>query len=85
LRGSRGKPPGSRYGTVINVRKPDPRTGKVYKSMYFRTLSFSCLKIFHDLLHKNKTKIVPLNIRDLLTPLSTKVESLLKREGGGGV
>ncbi|RPB06261.1 hypothetical protein P167DRAFT_497959, partial [Morchella conica CCBAS932] len=53
---------------VINVRKPDPRTGKVYKSMYFRTLSFSCLNIFHDLFYKNKTKVVPLNIGDLLTP-----------------
>jgi hypothetical protein len=46
---------------VINERKPDPITGKVYKSMYFRTLSFSCLNKFHDLFYKNKTKVVPLN------------------------
>jgi hypothetical protein len=44
---------------VINERKPDPRTGKVYKSMYFRTLSFSCLNKYHDLFYKNKTKVVP--------------------------
>jgi hypothetical protein len=53
---------------VINERKPDPRTGKVYKSMYWRTLSFFCLNKYHDLFYKNKTKVVPKNIQDLLTP-----------------
>ena len=53
---------------VISVRKPDQRTGKVYKSMYFRTLNFSCLNKYHDLFYKNKTKVVPLNIHELLTP-----------------
>lgn len=45
---------------VVIVRKADLRTGKVYKSIYIRTLSFHCL---------NKIKVVPLNIQDLLTPI----------------
>lgn len=53
---------------TIIARKPDPRTGKVYKSMYFRTLSFTCLNIFHDFFYKNKKKVVPWNIGELLTP-----------------
>lgn len=53
---------------VINVRKADPRTGKIYKSMYIRTLSFACLNFYHDLFYKGN-KVVPLNIQDLLTPV----------------
>jgi hypothetical protein len=53
---------------VIIERKPDSRTGKVYKSIYFRTGYFPCLNKYHDLFYKNKTKVVPLNIKDLLTP-----------------
>lgn len=36
---------------VINVRKADPRTGKIYKSMYVRTLKFPCLNEYHDLFY----------------------------------
>ena len=53
---------------VIVVRKADPRTGKVYKSIYIRTLRFACLNKYHDLFYKDKNKVVPLNIQDLLTP-----------------
>jgi hypothetical protein len=53
---------------VIIVRKADPRTGKIYKSIYVRTLRFSCLNEYHTLFYKdNKKKIIPLNIQDLLT------------------
>lgn len=54
---------------VIIVRKADSRTGKVYKSIYVRTLRFACLNKYHDLFYKDKNKIVPLNIQDLLTPI----------------
>ena len=53
---------------VIVVRKADPRTGQIYKSIYVRTLSFFCLNEYHDLFYKNKKKIIPSNIQDLLTP-----------------
>lgn len=52
---------------VIVVRKADLRTGKVYKSIYVRTLRFTCLNKYHDLFYKDKKKVVPLNIQDLLT------------------
>ena len=52
----------------INVRKADPRTGKVYKSISTKTLRFPCLNEYHDLFYKDKIKFVPLNIQDLLTP-----------------
>lgn len=54
---------------VIIARKPDLRTGKVYKSVYVRTLRFSCLNKYHDLFYKDRIKVVPLNIKDLLTPI----------------
>jgi hypothetical protein len=52
---------------VIVVRKADPRTGKIYKSIYVRTLRFSCLNEYHSLFYKDKKKVIPLNIQDLLT------------------
>jgi hypothetical protein len=53
---------------VIVVRKADPRTGKIYKSIYVRTLRFPCLNKYHYLFYKDKKKAIPLNIQDLLTP-----------------
>jgi hypothetical protein len=55
-------------GTKIIVRKPDKRTGKIYKSIAVRTSKFSCFNEYHNLFYKNKIKIVPKNIADLLTP-----------------
>jgi hypothetical protein len=54
---------------VIIARKPDIRTGKVYKSIYIRTLNFPCLNKYHDIFYKDKIKVVPINIQDLLTPI----------------
>ena len=45
---------------VIVVRKADPRTGKIYKSIYVRTLRFSCLNEYHSLFYKDKKKVIPL-------------------------
>jgi hypothetical protein len=52
---------------TINVRKADRRTGKVYKSMYIRTLRFPCLNKY--LIYFTRIiKVVPSNIQYLLTP-----------------
>ena len=40
---------------VIIVRKADPRTGKIYKSIYVRTLRFPCLNEYHSLFYKDKS------------------------------
>lgn len=48
----------------IISRKPDFRTGKIYSSIYVRTLRFTCLNQYHDLFYKNNIKIIPSNIQD---------------------
>lgn len=43
---------------------------KVYQSgYYFNTLTLPCFNYFNDIFYKNKLKIVPLNIYELLTPI----------------
>jgi hypothetical protein len=54
---------------VILTRKPDKRTGKIYKSIYFRTLAFPCLNEFYDIFYEDKVKIIPKNLYELLTPV----------------
>ena len=46
----------------IVTRKPDKRTGKVYQSIRFTTMSMPCLNYYHDLFYSNKVKIVPINL-----------------------
>lgn len=54
----------------ILTRKADKRTGLIYQSIYFWTLAFPCLNEYYDLFYKDKTKIVPSNLYDLvLKPL----------------
>lgn len=64
------------YGLFYNLtlgspsllfRKPDVRTGKVYVSTYFRSVTLPCLNSFHELFYPNGVKIVPGNIAQLLT------------------
>ena len=52
----------------IVVRKADSRTGNIYKSMSVRTLRFPCLNKYLELFYRDKKKIIPSNIQDLLTP-----------------
>jgi hypothetical protein len=54
---------------TILERKADIRTqvGKIYKSIYFWTLSFPCFNPYYDFFYNGKTKILPLNIEELLT------------------
>ena len=51
-------------------RKPDRRTGLVYKSLYFWTLRFPCLNEYYEIFYKDKVKIIPKNLDKLLTPIS---------------
>ena len=44
-----------------------PRTGKVYNSIRFSTLSLPCLNNYYELFYKDGRKIIPNNISELLT------------------
>lgn len=48
------------------LTRTDKRNGSVTKSIYFKTLSMSCLNYYYDLFY-NKVKIVPRNLGELLT------------------
>jgi hypothetical protein len=54
---------------IIN-RLPHRITGKIYSEICFNTYSLPCFNEFHNLFYPNKSKVVPLNIGELLTPLS---------------
>jgi len=43
---------------------------KVYQSIFFDTLTYEAFNYYHDLFYKNKRKIVPSNIEELLTARS---------------
>jgi hypothetical protein len=51
----------------VTNRKPDTRTGKVYNSIRFSTLSLPCLNDYYELFYKDGRKIIPNNINELLT------------------
>jgi hypothetical protein len=59
---------------VIVVRKADPRTGKIYKSIYVRTLRFPCLNKYHSLFYKDKKKSYSLKYTRLIN--TQRVSSL---------
>jgi len=50
--------------------KPDIRTGKIYSQVYFNTYSLSCFNYYRDLFYVDGVKRIPLNIGELLTPVS---------------
>lgn len=52
----------------IITRKPDIRTGNVYSTLGFKSLTFPCLNTYYELFYKQGVKTVPLNIEELLTP-----------------
>ena len=54
----------------LSQRIPDKRTGKIYSRIQFVTLSLPCFNEFYFLFYSNKKKIVPVNIKELFTPLS---------------
>lgn len=50
------------------LTKNDKRNGVITQFLYFRTLSMPCLNYYHDLFYKEKVKIIPRNLNELLTP-----------------
>ena len=46
------------------------RKGKKYYSLEFRTRYLPCFNELHGFFYKNKVKVVPDNIYDLLTPIA---------------
>lgn len=52
----------------VQIRKPDPRTEKIYSSFVFKTLRFPVINKIYDLFYVNGVKRVPLNIVELLNP-----------------
>jgi hypothetical protein len=53
----------------INKRKPEKRTGIVYSTIAFKTRRLPCFTPYHDLFYFNGIKVIPNNIKDLLTPV----------------
>lgn len=51
---------------TILTRK-DKHSNLTTQSLYFRTLSMSCLNDYYDLFYKERVKIVPKNLNTLLT------------------
>ena len=51
----------------ILERKPDKRTGLIYKSIYFLTLRFPCLNEYYEIFYR--VKVIPNNLDKLLTPI----------------
>jgi hypothetical protein len=56
-------------GPKIQNHLPDKRTSKVYSAIYFRTYALPCFNGLHELFYVEGKKIVPLNIKELLTPV----------------
>lgn len=57
----------------IHTRKPDKRTGKISKTIAFKSLRNPSLNYYYDLFYKydiegKRRKIIPTNISDLLSP-----------------
>lgn len=48
-------------------RKSDKRTGKIYNSVIFKIRMLPCFNYLWDLFYKERIKIVPSNIKNLLT------------------
>ena len=66
----------------------DNRTNKEYKSVHFATLSLPCFNYYRDMFYdSNNLKIVPLNIKNLLTPrglaywIATQDDGSLQNKG----
>jgi hypothetical protein len=57
-------------GPKIIIPKPNIRTGKVHRSIYFSTYSLPCFNDLYNLFYPPNKKAIPLNIAELLTPSS---------------
>jgi hypothetical protein len=57
-------------GPKLSVRAPNKITGKIYSSLRFQTMALPCFNEFYELFFMHGPKVVPSNIKELLTPLS---------------
>lgn len=48
---------------------PDKRTGKIYSAIHFSTFTLPCFNEIYNLFYPSGVKTVPLNIKELMTPL----------------
>ena len=53
--------------TPTILTRNDKRNGSITQSLYFRTLSMACLNYYYDLFYKERVKIIPSNLGELLT------------------
>ena len=51
----------------ITLTRKNKRSGTITQSLYFRTLAMPCLNYYYDLFYKERVKIVPINLGQLLT------------------
>lgn len=64
------------FGSLINMdiyttdREPDSRTGIIYVSLMFKTLTFAILNPFRELYYVGGVKIIPSNLGDFFTAVS---------------
>lgn len=49
------------------LTRNNKKRGTVTESLYFRTLAMPCLNFYYELFYKDKVKIIPINLEDLLT------------------
>ena len=49
------------------LTRTDKRSNKVSQSIYFWTLTLPCLNFYHELFYKDRIKLIPSNIGELLT------------------
>ena len=66
----------------VNIRKPDKRTGNVYSSIAFKTVTLPCLNAWHSKFYQNGAKVVPTDIAELLT--ARALAYFIMDDGGKG-
>ncbi len=51
----------------------DKRTNKTYMTWHFTSLSSPAITYYYDLFYVNNKKVIPVNIVELITPLSLEI------------
>lgn len=59
------------------------KTGLITQSLYFRTLAMPCLNYYYEIFYKDKKKLVPRNLDELLT--ARGLAYLIMDDGGKSV
>lgn len=53
--------------SAVTLTRKDKRSDTITQSLYFRTLAMPCLNYYYDLFYKERVKIIPRNLGQLLT------------------